>query len=102
MARFSETIVLRRLEHSQNAEGVMTETTEDTEAFFNRYTVGLDARLAGRSSGLKGLATGQVRSCDYAGQQYAVLNGKEYTVEDASDSGEFTVLTLAERLPNGK
>ena len=47
------------------------------------------------------MATGQVRSADYRGEQYAVLGGAEMTVQDASDQGEYTVLTLAERLPNG-
>lgn len=101
MTRFSETITLRRVASSVDDGGRCVEESEDTEVFFNRYTLGLQARLAGGSDGLLGAVEGQVRSIDYAGQQSAVLGGREYTVSDASDAGEFTRLTLTERLSDG-
>lgn len=98
MARFSETITLRREEFSQDDSGFVTSSNEDSEVFFNRFSLGAEARLAGASGGLKGVVEGQVRTCDYGGQQTAVVGGSEYTVENVSDQGELTVLTMRRRL----
>ncbi len=99
--KFSEVVTLRKASREKRPDGTFETSTEDRDVFFNRYRTGLEARLAGASEGLRRMATGQVRSADYRGEQYAVLGGAEMTVQDASDQGEYTVLTLAERLPNG-
>lgn len=101
MARFSETLTLRRKVPVQDAAGAVVPENEDSEVFFNRYRVSLANRSAAASEGMFGLVVGQVRSIDYDGQQSAVYAGDEYTVDDASDSGEFTVLTLSRRLSDG-
>ncbi len=101
MARFSETLTLRSKSLSQDAAGAVIPVFEDCEVFFNRYRVSLSNRTAASSDGLRGMVVGQIRSADYGGQVSAVYAGEEYTVEDASDSGEFTVLTLAKRLSDG-
>lgn len=100
--RFSETITLRSVAAEIGDDGRSATVATDTEAFFNRYTMGLQNRLAASSEGLKGVVEGQVRSCDYEGQERAVLGGREYLVQSAEDSGEFCRLTLAERLDDGR
>lgn len=101
MAKFSDTIVLRDVVTSKNEEGVVTTEYSDSEPiFFNRYSVSLQNRMAGAVEGLKGMAEGQVRTIEYGGQEFAILDGKEYTIEDASNQGEFTMLTLARKLSN--
>lgn len=100
--RFSETIALRDVSAELGPDGRSVSAFEDTVVFFNRYTMGLQSRLAANSEGLRGVVEGQVRSCDYAGQQRAVLGGREYLVQSAEDSGEFCRLTLAERLDDGR
>ncbi len=101
MARFSETMTLRALSHEVSGTGAVKAEAEDTEVFFNRYSLSLSNRLAGAADGLKGMVTGQVRTADYSGQQVALLDGREYSVADANASGDFTTLTLSERLANG-
>ena len=101
MARFSETITLRKASTEVSGTGAVKTAWEDTEVFFNRYSLSLSNRLAGAADGLKGMVTGQIRTADYDGQQAALLGGKEYTVTDANDSGDFTAITLSERLSNG-
>ena len=98
MARFSERITLRELSHEVDDAGCVRSNAEDTTVFFNRFSTSLQNRLAGAADGLKGIVEGQVRSCDYEGQQVALIGGRRYTVADAADTGEFTRLTLAERL----
>lgn len=102
MARYSETITLREASHEVSDEGAVTQTYEDTEVFFNRYSVSLQQRLAGAAEGLQGMVEGQVRSVDYEGQGIAVLDGEEYTVNQVNDTGEFCVLTLSRRLANAR
>lgn len=68
----------------------------------NTYSIGTSAWLAGRSAGLHADAEVQVRSCDYKGENVVVMRGEEYSVERASDAGEFTRLVLSHRLANGK
>lgn len=101
MSGFSDVITLCRQTIGQDGKGAVVPQIEKSDVFFNRFSIGLAERVAGASSGLKGLATGQVRSVDYDGQPTAILGGKEYTVEDAQDNGEFTTLTLSRRLIDG-
>ena len=98
MARFSECITLRALSHETDEEGGVRTDIEDTLVFFNRFSTSLQNRLAGAADGLKGIVEGQMRSCDYSGQQVALIDGRRYTVADAADGGEFTRLTMSERL----
>lgn len=100
MARFSETLTLRKAVTEVSDTGAVKTDWEDSEVFFNRYRLSLSNRLAGAADGLKGMVTGQIRTADYDGQQIALLNGQEYTVTDANDSGDFTAITLSERLGN--
>ncbi len=100
--RFSEAITLRDVSVEIGPDGRSASMREDTEVFFNRYSMGLQSRLAAASDGLKGVVEGQIRSCDYGGQQRAVIDGREYLVQSAEDSGEFCRLTLAERLDDGR
>lgn len=101
MARFSDVLTLRRAACSTGADGRPSVSYEDEDVFFNRYRLSLASVLAGSADGFRQSAAGQVRSCDYSGQQLAVLDGREYTVRSASDQGEFTVLALERRLSDG-
>lgn len=99
--KFSEVLTLRRVEREKRPDGTFSSEDVDREVFFNRYRVGLESRLAGAREGLYGVVEGQVRSSEYLGEQMALLDGREYTVAGVSDQGEYTVLTLSERLSNG-
>lgn len=101
MARFSEVITLRATTNEVSDIGAVVESNVDTDAFFNRYSLSLANRLAGAADGLKGMVSGQVRTADYDGQQIAIVDGREYTVTDANESGDYTTITLSERLSNG-
>lgn len=72
------------------------------EVYANRYEIGLNAFIAARDSGLHADAEMQLRTADYGGENVACFDGVEYTVERASDSGEFTRLVLARRLSNDR
>lgn len=101
MARFSDVITLRKAVCTVRADGTPEVSNEDTDVFFNRYRLSLTSILAGGADGFRMAAAGQVRSCDYGGQQLAVLDGEEYTVNSANNQGEFTVLSLERRLSDG-
>lgn len=100
MARYSDVITLRNVTHEVDEQGSVKPVYEDTEVFFNKYSVSLQQRLAGAAEGLQGMIEGQVRSFDYDGQELALIDGVEYTVNDTNDTGEFCVLTLSKRLAN--
>lgn len=101
MARFDSVAVLRRVGVTLDAAGNPTETVTDREVFVNRYTVGLSTWLAARNAGLHADSEISLRSLDYCGEQRVVLDDTEYEVERASNTGEFTTLTLMRRLVNG-
>lgn len=99
--RFSEPITAFHEGATQDDMGNATLTrSSGTLLWANVYTVGLNAWLAGRAAGLHADAEIQVRSVDYDGQNIIVMNGEEYTVERASNTGEFTRLVLSHRLGN--
>lgn len=64
------------------------------------FSIGTGTWLAARSAGLHADAEIQVRSVDYSAQNIVVMRGEDYTVERASDTGEYTRLVLAKRLSN--
>lgn len=99
--RFSEPITAFREVATQDDMGNATLTrSSGTLLWANVYTVGLNSWLAGRAAGLHADAEIQVRSVDYDGQNIIVMNNEEYTVERASNTGEFTRLVLSHRLGN--
>lgn len=73
---------------------------EPREVFANRYEVGMSSYMAAQEAGLHADAEIQVRAIDYQGEEIALMDGIEYTVERVQDSGEFVRLTLARRLSN--
>lgn len=101
MARFSDVLTLRDATCEMGGDGRPSVSREDADVFFNRYRLGLASMLMGGSDGMRRTVAGQVRSCDYGGQALAVFDGDEYTVSNANDQGEFTVLVLERRLSNG-
>lgn len=101
MAKFSDTIILRDVVSERNEEGVVVPQTKDSAPiFFNRYRVGTSPRMIGAYEGFRRMAEGQVRTIDYGDQEFAVLDGVEFTIEDANNQGEFTMLTMSRRLTN--
>lgn len=102
MARFADVITLEEYEVSTDKRGNAVQTlVSSRDVFANRFSMGTTAWLAMRSSGLHADCEYQVRSCDYAGEQRAVVNGVRCEVESAQDTGEFTRLILKRRLPSG-
>lgn len=98
--RFNSECTLVTLAVSQDAEGNQSYEREETELFCNEYSVSTSSFMAAQAAGLHADAEIEVRSCDYEGQELAVLNGTEYNIERVENTGEFTRLTLAERLTN--
>lgn len=103
MTRWAETCVLvaggapEQLEDGSWAVG----EAEESEAFCNPYTVGLEAwTVSNRDLGLGADAEVQLRSCDYAGQPTVRYRGNEYAVERVTDSGEFVRLQLGRKAGN--
>lgn len=98
MSRWDGVCYLVDVRQLQAPDGTFREARATTAAYCNRLTVGARTWAAARSAGLHCDATLRLRSCDYSGQGSVVLDGEEYEVERASDTGEFTDLTLARRL----
>ena len=80
--------------------GSCTHTMFAKEVFANVYEIGLNSYIAAQAAGLHADAELQVRTCDYDGEAIAEFDGQEYTVERATDSGEFTRLVLSKRISN--
>ena len=100
MTRSTKVVELLSVGLSQDENGVFGSTETAQKAWANPMTVGASSWAAARAAGLRADAQVQVRSCDYAGQEELRMDGVEYTVERASDTGEYTVLTLKRRLSN--
>ena len=73
--------------------------TEKT-VFINFYNRSAYAVTQARAQGLRADLEIQLRSCDYDHQQDVSIDGTEYKVEQVTDTGEFTRLTLRRRLAN--
>ena len=101
MTRWNSTATLIAVTASFDSEGNPSESTSETDVFCNVRRVGAEAYMAARSAGLHADAEVEVRSADYAGQQRALIGGREYEIEGVRGTGEFAVLTLAKRLSNG-
>lgn len=101
MSRFSSVITLIKLIPQQNEEGSFTTLQEEREVFANPFNVGLNTWAAAQSFGLKPDAVYQVRSVDYQGEESAIVDGIEYSIERAMADGDFTKLTMKKRLDNG-
>ena len=101
--RFSEPITAFSETSAMDSMGNAALVRSDGKLLWaNVYTVGTSAWLAGRAAGLHADAEVQVRSIDYGGENVVVMGGEEYSVERASNTGEFTRLVLSHRLANGK
>lgn len=102
MTRFADTITLQEFEVEVDSRGNAVQTLASSrEVFANRFSMGTTAWLAMRSSGLHADCEYQVRSCEYGGEQRAVVNGVAMDIESAQDTGEFTRLVMKRRLPSG-
>ncbi len=73
---------------------------EPNDVFANKYTIGASTFMAAQEAGLHADAEIELRSVDYNGENIAVFEDVEYTVENVSDYGDFVRLTLARRLSN--
>lgn len=96
--RYGTVVMLREVSVTVGEDGVPRQMPVDSPCFANPFALGASAYAAARAAGLHADAQFQVRSCDYGGQQLAVVDGVAYDVERAEETGEFTVLTLARRL----
>lgn len=70
------------------------------EVFANQYSIGATTFMAAQEAGLHADAEIQLRAVDYNGENIALFDGDEYTVERVESEGDFTRLTLAKRLSN--
>lgn len=102
MTRWDMSLTLVKRVQEQRDDGSWAEAEPiRTKVWANRRKIGSSTWLAARSAGLHADASVQIRSFEYDGQEDVEIAGIEYTVEKAVRYGEFTVLTLAKRLPNG-
>lgn len=78
-----------------NDDGSYLKSPESvTTVFANRNTVGKKMVEGRHSAFIKADAAVQIRTQDYSGQEEAVFDGVRYTIEEASQRGDFIVLTL--------
>lgn len=98
--RFNSVCTLVALTESNDAEGNAIYEREETEVFCNEYSVSASAFMAAQAAGLHADAEIQLRTDEYDGQETAILDGQEYSIERVENTGDFTRLTLAERLTN--
>ena len=73
---------------------------EPHDVYINKYSVGMTTFMAAQEAGLHADSEIQLRTIDYNGENIAVVEGTEFTVERVDDTGDFTRLTLAKRLSN--
>lgn len=95
--RFNASCTLEGGRPTVDDEGNPSTALTQTEAYCNVRNLGLEDRLECSRAGLKADAEVELRSVDYAGQVKCTIDGTRYTVEQATDSGEFTRLILARR-----
>lgn len=98
--RFNSQITLVSVDLIQQPNGSFKEVETKTDVFANRRSIGASTWAAERSIGLHADADVQIRTCDYNGQQYAIFDGTEYSIERVDTSGDFSILTLTNRLAN--
>lgn len=102
MSRWSITVKLYNVESVTGEDGKRSlARVGERKVFANRYTVGLTSWVGGDSKGLHPDSVVNVRASEYHGENRCELEGIEYMVEGASQSGEFTRLILKKRLNNG-
>ena len=101
--RFNSTAILYPVTTYQDSRGNnVREYGEPREVYANVYEIGLNSYIAAQAAGLHADAEIQMRSIDYEGEQAVAFDGKEYTVERVSETGEYVRLTLARKLGNQK
>lgn len=84
-----------------NSEGVKSDVVSaEATVFANQMHMGMESWAAARSEGLHADSSIQVRSEEYDGHNRCTLDGVEYEIERAYDTGEYTTLTLKRRLRN--
>ena len=99
--RWNKVATLYKVVTSRNAEGVPEDSVEsESTVFANPRNMGYEAWSAARSVGLHADASIQVRSMEYEGENRCEIDGVEYEIERAYDTGEYTTLTLKRRLRN--
>ena len=98
--RYAKDITLIAVKSSQMDNGSWSEVLEEKQTFCNPYAIGTSAYMAAQVAGLHADAEVELRSCEYDGQQRAVIDGIEYSVERVLEKGEFTRLTLSKRANN--
>ena len=98
MTRFSKVVTLVRETVSYEDDGSYSESEERRDVFANIYSKGSYAVAQARANGLRADSEIQVRSCDYDGQQVAIMDGSAHDVESSTDHGEFVRLVLRKRL----
>lgn len=101
MTGWNKTAKLQKVVTAKNKEGVPSESVADDKTVFaNQMHMGMEAWSAARSEGLHADSSIQVRSPEYGGHNRCIVDGVEYEIERAYDTGEYTTLTLKRRLRN--
>lgn len=99
--RWNKVVDLYTVTTAMDAAGDHKETvSEATTVFANPRHIGTEAWAAARNLGLHADASIEVRTWEYSGQNRCEMDGVEYEVERAYDTGEYTNLTLKRRLSN--
>lgn len=96
--RFNDSIVLMDKTWERMPNGAQVPVCTQRQVFCNRMSIGLSARLAGGAEGLMGAERVRVRALEYQGEQFAVYQGRELTIDSVSSNGEFATLTMTQRL----
>lgn len=102
--KWNKVIRLMEVVTATDGEGIPRESVaSESTVFANARHMGMESWAAARSLGLHADSTVQVRSMEYDPKfNRCEVDGREYEVERSYDTGEYTTLTLKERLRNAR
>lgn len=97
MTRWNETCVLVKREYQSDDEGVRKWKETRKKVFCNSYTLSTQSWASARMANYNAEEELQLRTADYEGEADVVYRGKDYSVFQVMNTGDFTRLLLQRR-----
>ena len=101
MTRYHETVELLTKTYEADDEGVPQETVKRFKAYCNSYTVATQAWSTAKMANYEADDEIQLRTCDYHGELDVVYRGREYSVFQKMEQGDFTRLLIQRKKSDG-
>lgn len=96
--RFDKVIGLIAITYTTDDIAQEVEVPVTRSVYANQWSVSASERYEAGRSGHKLAARYQLRSCDYADEVVASVDGVEYDIIGYDDRGEFTIIDLERRV----